>query len=268
MPLVTRRRQHATLIVFLSSLNWFVDCFSRPPAIAGQRLARNPLKTPPLQSDRFKGDVDELAERINSGKAAIAGALVGSIAFAPVDLVVQQFILTGGGVGGVEGAWLPQWEFNTDQMALQGALFAVVYRYATREDQNPMLKQGVVGGFTLVRALPLVKVSAACEAIPLRKSEEEKVVVRNCGVLCWGLARSSAPPPPAICLRTFDVTVTSLEGWSDGASILLHLTYSEYVPPPIHLTSLSCSLWIIHHTVVVCERTLFVNHRITNHTIE
>ena len=146
MPLVTRRRQHATLIVFLSSLNWFVDCFSRPPAIAGQRLARNPLKTPPLQSDRFKGDVDELAERINSGKAAIAGALVGSIAFAPVDLVVQQFILTGGGVGGGGGAWLPQWEFNTDQMALQGALFAVVYRYATREDQNPMLKQGVVGG--------------------------------------------------------------------------------------------------------------------------
>jgi hypothetical protein len=63
---------------------------------------------------------------------------------------------------------LSQWEFNTDAAGLEGALFAVVYRYATREDNNPQLKQGAVGTFVLVRTLALLQVPGACEALPLR----------------------------------------------------------------------------------------------------
>jgi len=44
----------------------------------------------------------------------------------------------------------------------------VVYRYATREDNNPQLKQGAVGAFVLVRTLALLKVPDVCLALPLR----------------------------------------------------------------------------------------------------
>ena len=109
----------------------------------------------PLKARRFENEVNEFQERIESSKAAVVGAIVGSVAFSPLDLAINF-------------KEIAQWEYNTDQMALQGALFALVYRYATREDKNAMLKQGVVGAFTLVRALPLVKVPSVCEPIPLR----------------------------------------------------------------------------------------------------
>jgi hypothetical protein len=63
---------------------------------------------------------------------------------------------------------IAQWEFNTDASAVEAALFAVVYRYATREDDNPQLKQGASGAFTIVRSLALLRVSASCSALPLR----------------------------------------------------------------------------------------------------
>ena len=45
--------------------------------------------------------------------------------------------------------------------SLSGALFALVYRYAIRTDQNPQLNMGVVLAFTLVRGLALVDVGSA-----------------------------------------------------------------------------------------------------------
>ncbi|MEM9218806.1 MAG: hypothetical protein AAGD25_31260 [Cyanobacteria bacterium P01_F01_bin.150] len=44
---------------------------------------------------------------------------------------------------------------------LSGALFALVYRYAVRQDKNLQLNMGVVTAFTLVRGLALVDVEAA-----------------------------------------------------------------------------------------------------------
>jgi len=111
--------------------------------------------------------VDDFKERIDSGKNAIMGAVVGSICGALPDFLTHTNSL-------------PQWEFNTDAMAIQGALFGVVYRYCVREDSNPQLKQGCVGAFVLIRALPQVQVSSVCKAFPL-----------NCGppffYLDWGM---------------------------------------------------------------------------------
>ncbi|MEO1181134.1 MAG: hypothetical protein AAFX51_09855 [Cyanobacteria bacterium J06636_28] len=44
---------------------------------------------------------------------------------------------------------------------LSGALFALTYRYAVRQDENPQLKVGVVLAFTLVRGLAQVDAGSA-----------------------------------------------------------------------------------------------------------
>jgi hypothetical protein len=52
--------------------------------------------------------------------------------------------------------------------SLQAALFAIVYRYAVREDDdNDFLNQGVVGAFIFVRTLATIQVSSTCTAAPL-----------------------------------------------------------------------------------------------------
>lgn len=66
------------------------------------------------------------------------------------------------------GGGLAQFELMTDLAAVQGALFAIVYRYAIRADTNPMLNQGVLGAFVLVRTLPSIRVSSGCSALPLQ----------------------------------------------------------------------------------------------------
>lgn len=49
-----------------------------------------------------------------------------------------------------------------------GALFAIVYRYCVREDDdNEMLNMGVIGAFVLVRTLGRVTVPSYCTAVPL-----------------------------------------------------------------------------------------------------
>ena len=95
-----------------------------------------------------------MSQRIESVKCAALGALSGSVAMAPV-----AFYHYAGN--------LPQFELMTDMGALQGALFAIVYRYAIRTDVNPMLNQGVLGAFVLVRTLPTIQASPQCSALPL-----------------------------------------------------------------------------------------------------
>lgn len=52
--------------------------------------------------------------------------------------------------------------------SLQSALFAIVYRYCVREeDDNEMLNIGVVGAFVVVRTLARVRVPGYCTAAPL-----------------------------------------------------------------------------------------------------
>ena len=50
---------------------------------------------------------------------------------------------------------------NAGIAGLSGALFALVYRYAIRQDKNPQLNTGVVFAFTLVRGLALVDAGSA-----------------------------------------------------------------------------------------------------------
>ena len=46
-------------------------------------------------------------------------------------------------------------------------LFGVVYRYAVRDDENPMLKQGVVGAFVITRSWALITPPTTCDVVPL-----------------------------------------------------------------------------------------------------
>lgn len=96
--------------------------------------------------------------RIESIKCVVVGALSGGIALAPFSLV-KDLVYSGQSVA--------QWEFDTDMGALEGALFAIVYRYCIREDTNPQLKDGVVGAFLLTRTLSRVQVPSYCSAVPL-----------------------------------------------------------------------------------------------------
>ena len=93
-------------------------------------------------------------ERTESAKAGVIAAVCGSVCSAPAALVSTI-------------AFTPQWEFATDALALQLALFGVVYRYAVRTDKNEQLQQGAVGAFALVRTLSSVQVGSQCSALPL-----------------------------------------------------------------------------------------------------
>ena len=104
-----------------------------------------------------------MAQRLESTKSLVLGALSGGFACAPIAYL-HYVIFSVANSGGIA-----QWEFVTDMSSIQAALFAIVYRYAVRKnDNNPMLNQGVVGAFVLVRTLSTVHVSATCQSIPLR----------------------------------------------------------------------------------------------------
>eukprot|EP00534_Pseudo-nitzschia_fraudulenta_P009876 CAMPEP_0201169524 /NCGR_PEP_ID=MMETSP0851-20130426/80461_1 /ASSEMBLY_ACC=CAM_ASM_000631 /TAXON_ID=183588 /ORGANISM="Pseudo-nitzschia fraudulenta, Strain WWA7" /LENGTH=244 /DNA_ID=CAMNT_0047451305 /DNA_START=37 /DNA_END=771 /DNA_ORIENTATION=- len=103
-----------------------------------------------------------MAQRIESLKSVVLGALSGGIAVTPIAYLHYVSFATGDGS-------IAQWEFVTDMSSLQAALFAIVYRYAVRaNDNNPMLNQGVVGAFIVVRTLSNIQVTDTCQSIPLR----------------------------------------------------------------------------------------------------
>lgn len=103
------------------------------------------------------------AQRIESIKCVVVGAIGGGLALTPFTALHDIII----GRGGLVQNGVAQWEFDTDMGALQAALFAIVYRYCVREDTNPMLNQGIVGAFVLVRTLSRVSVPTYCTAAPL-----------------------------------------------------------------------------------------------------
>jgi len=103
------------------------------------------------------------AERIESLKAAILGggcAGILSLGLVLSDRFLHQGILP----------QLPRLLTSLTGLALivngaiailSGALFALTYRYAIRQDQNPQLNAGVVLAFTLVRGLAEVDAGSA-----------------------------------------------------------------------------------------------------------
>lgn len=104
-----------------------------------------------------------MQQRIDSGKSLVLGAIVGSLASAPVSFVHDVLLEA--------DASLAQWEFDTDAAALTGGLFAIVYRYCIRQDENPQLQQGVIGAFAILRTLSRLRIPGYCTAIPLNCGE-------------------------------------------------------------------------------------------------
>lgn len=104
------------------------------------------------QSSYFKSD---WVERWQSLKAGTLGAIAISLAFILLIGLHSMFLLANGGVGLPLLTWQDgtQWIVSGAIAALSGFLFAVTYRYVVRHDQNPHLKSGAVGAFSLVRGL-------------------------------------------------------------------------------------------------------------------
>ena len=130
----------------LAMLATVVGCF-RPSASL--------MRPSPQQRAHILCQEDLNAKRAESGKAALISAVVGSVGGLPVTLLDPN-------------RFTPQWELQADGLALMLFLFGVVYRYAVRADNNPMLKQGVVGAFVITRSWALLDAPAdACSALPL-----------------------------------------------------------------------------------------------------
>lgn len=103
------------------------------------------------------GVEDEFGEKIESVKSAVFAAVGGTVAVIPFAII--------------RGALLhynAEWEFNYyGLLILTAPLFGITYRYAIRRDNNPNLKQGVIGAFVITRAVATVKVDDICSSIPL-----------------------------------------------------------------------------------------------------
>jgi hypothetical protein len=103
------------------------------------------------------------SQRWASVQSLILGAVVGSIATAPISLFHNLVILHT-----IINPWA-QWEYDTDSNAIIGGLFAIIYRYCIRQDGevNPQLKQGCISAMILIRTLPQIQIPAYCTAFPL-----------------------------------------------------------------------------------------------------
>lgn len=109
------------------------------------------------KKDNNNEDKFSFFQRIESIKTAALGALSGGIVATPF-IALHDIPVYGAA----------SWEFDTDMGSLQSALFAIVYRYCVREeDDNGMLNMGVVGAFVVVRTLSRVRVPSYCTAAPL-----------------------------------------------------------------------------------------------------
>jgi hypothetical protein len=134
------------------------------PAPAAPAPAPAPAPAMALAADkvqsrkRWERAVKSTSDRIASVQAAAISSIGGSLVYAPVSVLYA--ITLGGGLNG-------QWEFNTDMLAIQLAVFGVTYRYAIREDRNPNLGDGVLLSFVIARALANVHVPDSCGALPL-----------------------------------------------------------------------------------------------------
>ena len=105
----------------------------------------------------------DMAGKIESTKSGVIGLLAGGIYLAPFSAMHNIFIDGGEHIDN----GVAQWEFDTFVGSFEGALFAIVYRYCIRTDDNPMLNQGCIGAFVLVRTLSKIQIPSYCSAVPL-----------------------------------------------------------------------------------------------------
>lgn len=150
------------------------DAFTFHKHTSRPATARSPISRSTVLGMSSSNDNDKFSfgQRIESTKCVVVGALSGGIAVTP--LTALHDILLGPEMNN----GVAQWEFDTDMGILESSLFAVVYRYCIRTDDNPMLNQGVFGAFVLVRTLSRIRVPSYCTAAPLDC---------ECLVMCVGL---------------------------------------------------------------------------------
>lgn len=125
------------------------------------RIERNELTEAAIASSTGATHVPPkitLAERLESVKAGLVGALTASLLFGALLLLHGWLSL--------RFAPLAALLLSADSLrllmggaiaALSGFLFGITYRYIIRQDQNPHLKDGAVLAFGLVRGLALVE---------------------------------------------------------------------------------------------------------------
>ena len=97
-------------------------------------------------------------DRVESFKAAAISSIGGSLLYAPFSIIMT--LVSSGGLTG-------QWEFSSDMLAIQLAVFGITYRYTTRNDRNDNLADGVLIAFVLTRALQNIHVPEFCSSLPL-----------------------------------------------------------------------------------------------------
>mmetsp|Transcript_2727 Transcript_2727/g.4051 ORF Transcript_2727/g.4051 Transcript_2727/m.4051 type:complete len:215 (+) Transcript_2727:41-685(+) len=135
--------------------------FTLPPVSTNNfgQISTTLLMSSNLQNE----DKFSFGQRIESIKTGIVGLFAGGIAMTPASFIHDIFF-----GGSVVQNGLAQWEFDTDMGSLQGALFAIVYRYCVRkDDNNEQLNQGVIGAFVVTRTLCKIQVPSYCSAVPL-----------------------------------------------------------------------------------------------------
>ena len=109
------------------------------------------------------------SQRWASVQCLILGAVVGSIAQAPISLLHNLVINNINPIA--------HWEYDTDSSAVIGGLFAIVYRYCIREDtDNPQLPQGCISAMVLIRTLPQIKIPSYCTPVPLNCHHDDNIL--------------------------------------------------------------------------------------------
>ena len=130
----------------------------------------------PQDASEEKENKYDLRQSIASFQSLVIGAVVGVFAIFPFTALHHFLVFPS-----YEG--LAQWEWDTVTAAIQGAGFALVYRYALREDlELDRVSAGVLATFVLLRTLVGVRVSMECTALPLQCTYQK---IRICFVcLC------------------------------------------------------------------------------------
>jgi hypothetical protein len=149
------------LYVFVCFLLRIQECSAFCPRPQRRQIAATSLSAESDDDDNKFG----FGQRIDSLKCLVTGAVAGSFALAPFAFIHDILLLEA--VSPIQTNTLAQFEFDTDMGSVSCGLFAIVYRYCIREDENPQLNQGVVGAFVLTRTLSRITVPAYCSAIVL-----------------------------------------------------------------------------------------------------
>lgn len=132
------------------------------------------------------------AERFESFKAAALGGTCAGMT--SVGILAASRLLTQGTVASLVGlaSGLARRTLlvNLAIAILSGALFALTYRYAVRQDENPQLKAGVVLAFTLVRGLAQVDAGSAIaqDFWPFLRACVESLLIFGLGAIALDLA--------------------------------------------------------------------------------